>query len=119
MAKVLQPRKTASGSAALEGWIPLITAADWDAAPLSLKMQIALNQLNAGIEDLNRFIAEHTSLQKTRLESFTMEEMTAIVAAHLGSGVSVNVFALSLVHLKRLDLGMENSIRVYKVRRFY
>ena len=80
--------------------------------------QITLEVLNAGIDCLNQFIAEHTSKQNTRLETFTLEEMTQIVVGSLGK-VTINVFALSLVQLKRLDLGMENSIRVYKVRRFY
>ena len=75
--------------------------------------------INTGIDCLNQFIASQSTGKSTsRLESFTLEEMTSIVTGHIG-GVSVNVFALSLVHLKRLDLGTENCIRVYKARRYY
>lgn len=75
--------------------------------------------MNSGIESLNEFIANQAhGVQSRRLESFTLEEMSTIVSGIIGK-VGVHVFALSLVQLKRLDLGEENSIRVYKVRRFY
>ena len=85
---------------------------------MSITSQISIETLNAGIDCLNQFIADNTTKEKSRLETFTLDEMSQIVAPALGP-VTVNVFALSLVQLKRLDLGMENSIRVYKVRRFY
>ena len=113
--KILKTRRDADGKAT-EDWIPMIEADEWDKAPMSLKVQISSQDvLNAGISSLNKFIFTH---QNKRDESFTLEEMTTIVSNEIGS-VSVNVFALSLVHLKRLDLALENSIRVYKVKRFY
>lgn len=113
--KILRSRRNTDGKAA-ENWIPFIESLEWEGAPMSLKVQISSPEiLNAGIESLNKFIFTH---QNKKDESFTIEEMATIVSAHIKS-VSVNVFALSLVHLKRLDLGMENSIRVYKVKRFY
>ena len=113
--KILKTRRDADGKAS-EDWIPMIEASEWEKAPMSLKVQIAsADILNAGIASLNKFIFAH---QNKRDESFTLEEMTTIVSSEIDS-LSVNVFALSLVHLKRLDLAMENSIRVYKVKRFY
>ena len=113
--KILKTRRNADGKATAD-WIPTIEACEWEKAPMSLKVQISSPDiLNAGIARLNDFIFTH---QNKRDESFTLEEMTTIVSSGIDS-VSVNVFALSLVHLKRLDLAMENSIRVYKVKRFY
>ena len=112
--KILQPRINASG-AAVDNWIPLVEKDEWEAAPLSLKVQVELHVMNAGIGSLNQFISKN---QSKRLESFTLDEMSAIVSNQIGN-VNVNIFALCLVHLKRLDIGMEHSIRVYKVRRFY
>ena len=113
--KILTTRRDADGRA-IEEWIPLIEASEWATAPMSLKVQISSQDiLNSGIISLNKFIFTH---QNKRDESFTLEEMTTVVSSHIDS-VSVNVFALSLVHLKRLELAMENSIRVYKVKRYY
>ena len=41
-----------------EGWIPLISASEWDAnAPVFLKLQIQYELLNIAIQRLNSFIA--------------------------------------------------------------
>ncbi len=110
-----------------EGWIPFIQTEEWSNAPLSLRLQVSIEILNTSISSLNNFIVEQqknkinsqTNMNNLRLESFTLEEMSQILDKNQLGATSVNVIALSLVNLKRLDLGTENSVRVYKVRRYY
>ena len=57
-------------------------------------------------------------LHNLRLDSFTVEEIGMIAGPTLG-GCSINIAALSLVHLQRLDLlTNEHGNPVYKVRNF-
>ena len=74
--------------------------------------------MNIAVGALNKFIESAQSVNKHRLESFTADEMEKVVGNKVPAS-SVKVIVLGLVHLKRLDICTENSIKVYKVRRFY
>ena len=74
--------------------------------------------MNIAVGALNKFIESAQSANKHRLESFTADEMEKVVGNKVPAS-SVKVIVLGLVHLKRLDICTENSIKVYKVRRFY
>jgi hypothetical protein len=90
---------------------------------------VSEEKINAALDALNKFIAAQSAnasevntvnaLSTMRLESFTLEEMSKIVDKTVVDRIPINVLALSLVNLKRLDICTESSIRVYKVRRFY
>jgi len=69
--------------------------------------------LNCIIDALNVYIATHQG--SGRLETFTDEEITKMAP----SVKNIKIVCLGLVQLKRLDLGQENGVKVYKVRRFY
>ena len=52
-----------------------------------------------------------------RLETFTEDEIAAVIPP--SDKVSTHTLGIGLLNLKRLEVGTENSIKVYKVRRFY
>ena len=74
--------------------------------------------MRVAVTALNKFIETAQSSNKHHLESFTADEMERVVGDRVPAS-SVKVIVLGLVHLKRLDICTENSIKVYKVRRFY
>jgi hypothetical protein len=112
IAKVLQPRTNDS-----DGWIPSIDSAEWETSPSFLKMQVAMETLNEALQRLNEYIADNGGC-KGRLEFFCDEEMVKILGGSVGA-TPLKIVVLGLVHLKRLDISTENSVKVYKTRRFY
>lgn len=124
--KVLNPRravplaadgKSSAGSAS-DGWIPLVSEEEWSKAPSFLKLQFGLPAMNKMLTLLNQFLAETMKSSSKHLESFSYEEIVRIVGTAIEPS-PIKVVVLGLVHLKRLDVGTENSIKVYKIRRFY
>jgi hypothetical protein len=128
------PAVSKAKTKAAEGWIPLITEAEWGlpTTPVFLKMQITYPVLNAAINRLNAFVTKSvlSNLKdETYLESFSKDEMNQIVtSSEYGDALDANgapivfnmkVIALGLVKLKRLDVSNENGVTVYKVKRFY
>ena len=86
----------------------------YDGSPSFLRMQNSLETLNTAITALNGRICPDSGTGK-RLETFTDDE----IAAAVPDITNVKVVCLGLVHLKRLDIGSENGIKVYKVRLYY
>ena len=82
---------------------------------LILSQQNSMAVLNTIIDGLNAYIAAQQHLGHGRLETFTDEEIAAIAP----SVKNIKIVCLGLVQLKRLDLGHENGVKVYQVRRFY
>ena len=77
-------------------------------------LNIALERINDSIEKLNE-----GGVQKGHLESFSDSEIEQVIGESHVNKTPVKTIILGLVHLKRLDMCTENSIKVYKVRRFY
>merc|ERR1711871_1065333 len=101
-------------------WIPLIKETEFDAAPSFVRMQVKLDVLNKVIEYVNEYIASHASGTGTginkRLETFTEDELAGLIP---DLEASVKVVVVGMTQFKRFDVGYENSVKVYKVRRFY
>jgi hypothetical protein len=126
--KVLNPRRavplapdgkpSAASANSDNGWIPLVSEEEWSKAPSFLKLQFGLSAMNKMLTLLNQFIAENMKTSSKHLESFSYEEIVRIVQSAIDPS-PIKVVVLGLVHLKRLDVGTENSIKVYKIRRFY
>jgi len=125
--KLLQPREARSrvSDNTETGWIPLVSQEEWNDAPSFLKLQVSADALNGALCELNKHIDATTesegssSHRKRHLESFSQEELEQIVDTHHIRNTPMRVVVLGLVHLKRLDICTENSIKVYRVRRFY
>lgn len=122
--KVLNPRRgeDAIAANAENGWIPHVTEDEWKLAPSFLKMQFKLADLNTTLSLLNKFIAENLTKTENgfskRLETFSLDEIVRIVGDRIGEA-PLKIVVLGLVHFKKLDVGTENSVKVYKIRRFY
>jgi hypothetical protein len=120
--KILHPRRLDANAAPENngGWIPLITESEWKTAPAFLQLQIDIKSLNTLLTLLNEFIAATMVAEgsKQRLESFSHDEIVKI-AGGLIDPAKIKIATLGFVHLKRLDVGTENSIKVYRIRRFY
>jgi hypothetical protein len=104
------------------GWIPQVSEEEWKTAPSFLKMQFGISDINETLTLLNKFIAENLTKTESgfskRLETFSFDEIVRIVGNSIGSA-PIKVVVLGLVHFKKLDVGTENSVKVYKIRRFY
>lgn len=122
--RVLNPRRgeKAIAADAENGWIPLVCEDEWKSAPSFLRMQFGLSDINETLTLLNKFIAENLTKTESgfskRLETFSFDEIVRIVGSSIGSA-PIKVVVLGLVHFKKLDVGTENSVKVYKIRRFY
>ena len=77
-------------------------------------LNVALQRINKNIEEVNS-----RGVRKGHLESFSVAEIESVVGGNHVDKTPVKTIILGLVHLKRLDICTENSIKVYKVRRFY
>ena len=99
-----------------------------------LSGQVSRDVLNNFIVRLNAFLEleeyprlEGDSTEAPRLRSFTMDELSDAVNgqsdgkedAPMFDSALIKIVLLALVHLRRLDFGTENRIKVYKLRRFY
>lgn len=122
--KVLNPRRNqhALSAGSDSGWIPMVEEQEWKQAPSFMKMQFELQALNVTLRLLNEFIASNSAAAdggfSKRLETFSFDEIIKIVGNRI-EPAPIRVVVLGLVHFKRLDVGTENSVKVYKVRRFY
>jgi hypothetical protein len=113
--KILQPRKGASSV----GWIPLVSDKEWRDAPVFLQKQATVEALNGALSSLNARIASTPIRTDQRhIESLTTEELEGVIR-ECCLDTPLKVLTMGLVHLKRLDIGTENSIKVYRIRRFY
>lgn len=77
-------------------------------------LNVALERINKNIEEVNA-----GGVKKGHLESFSSTELETVVGGQHVEDTPVKTIILGLVHLKRLDICTEHSIKVYKVRRFY
>lgn len=77
-------------------------------------LNVALERINQSIQEVNA-----RGVLKGHLESFSVTEIEGVVGGQHVDKTPVKTIILGLVHLKRLDICTENSIKVYKVRRFY
>jgi hypothetical protein len=111
---LLQPRGL---GASTSGWIPLLKEEEFDHAPSFLRMQSSLSTLNDTLDKLNTHIATKATDNNinSRLESFTEDEIKKLCPELPNS----KVVAYALVQLGKLDMGTENGIKVFKVRRYY
>jgi hypothetical protein len=65
---------------------------------------------------------EQLALTQTQPMSFSQQELDDTLTKcgdAVAPPLNVKAITLGLVHLKRLDLGAENGVKVFKVRRFY
>jgi hypothetical protein len=117
--KILQPRKTHSGASSV-GWIPLVSDTEWRDAPVFLQKQATVEALNEALGALNCHIAKTPPARtdQRHIESLTTEELEKVIGKRCLE-TPAKVLTMGLVHLKRLDICTENSIKVYRIRRFY
>jgi hypothetical protein len=82
---------------------------------------VSVEAINGALSAINLYLEKNPPPpldQKRHIESLTTEELEKIIRRD-APVAAVNVLTMGLVHLKRLDLCSENSIKVYKIRRFY
>jgi hypothetical protein len=85
---------------------------------------VSVEAINGALSAINLYLEKNPPPpldQKRHIESLTTEELEKIIRRSSVDApvAAVNVLTMGLVHLKRLDLCSENSIKVYKIRRFY
>lgn len=117
--KILQPRKANSGASSV-GWIPLVSDMEWRDAPVFLQKQATVEALNEALGALNTHIANTPPVRTDprHIESLTTEELERVIGKQCRE-TPAKVLTMGLVHLKRLDIFTENSIKVYRIRRYY
>jgi hypothetical protein len=59
------------------------------------------------------------SIRKNHVESFSQEELEKLMKKDAFISTPLKIILLGLVHLKRLDICTENSIKVYKPKKYY
>ena len=59
------------------------------------------------------------SNRRNHVESFSQEEIEQLMQNDEIHSTPLKIILLGLVHLKRLDICTENSIKVYKARKYY
>lgn len=75
--------------------------------------------MNGALAAINSHIEEtQTKSDQKYIESLSADELERIFRK-MSFETPAKVLIMGLVHLKRLDICTENSIKVYKIRRFY
>lgn len=86
---------------------------------------MSVNALNRVLRLINEKIAcEMTAYtqcgRKGHIESFSQEELESLIERNdTSDSTPLKILLLGLVHLKRLDICTENSIKVYRPKRYY
>lgn len=115
------PTKKAQVTVSVPTAIPSILQSDWDKAPSFLKLQVTIEELNMSLMLLNKHIEKAKVDSDISIEMFTQYEIESILCGEYDciNGSSLKAIILGLVTLKRLDLGNENKMKVFRIKKSY
>lgn len=118
---VAMPLKRSHLISPVHAAIPSILQSDWDKAPSFLKLQVTIEDLNMSLMLLNRHIEKAKIEGDVSVDMFTQDEMESILCGEDDciQASSLKAIILGLVTLKRLDLGNENKVKVFRIKKSY